>query len=153
VGTDFARLRNRELVAFALLSIPLAMGGLPLAIYLTPYYTAELGLSLAAVGVILLICRVTDVVTDPLIGALSDRTPARYGRRALWIMVGLPIMGLATVAVFDPPGQVTFWYLLIAVATLYLGWTLISIPLLAWAAEVSPDYARALWRRRPGRCW
>jgi Na+/melibiose symporter-like transporter len=127
-------------VAFALLSIPLAMGGLPLAIYLTPYYTAELGLSLAAVGVILLICRVTDVVTDPLIGALSDRTPARYGRRALWIMVGLPIMGLATVDVFDPPGQVTFWYLLIAVATLYLGWTLISIPLLAWAAEVSPDY-------------
>ena len=134
------KLKTRELLAFALLSIPLSMGGLPLAIYLTPYYTAELGLSLASVGLVLLITRVSDVVTDPLIGALSDRTPARYGRRSLWILIGLPIMAFATLAVFDPPERVGFVYLLIAVATLYLGWTLISIPLLAWAAEISPDY-------------
>jgi Na+/melibiose symporter-like transporter len=134
------QLKTRELLAFALLSIPLSMGGLPLAIYLTPYYTAELGLSLASVGIVLLITRVSDVVTDPLIGALSDRTPARFGRRSLWILIGLPIMGFATMAVFNPPPQVGFFYLLISVATLYLGWTLISIPLFAWAAEISPDY-------------
>jgi GPH family glycoside/pentoside/hexuronide:cation symporter len=134
------QLKTRELIAFALLSIPLSMGGLPLGLYLTPYYTAEMGVSLTAVGVILLLTRVTDVVTDPLIGTLSDRTPERYGRRSLWIMIGIPVMGLATVAVFDPPGQVSHYYLFLAVATLYLGWTLIGIPLSAWAAEISPDY-------------
>jgi len=134
------KLKTRELIAFALLSIPLSMGGLPLGLYLTPYYTAEMGVSLTAVGIILLLTRVTDVVTDPLIGTLSDSTPIRYGRRSLWIMIGLPVMGLATVALFDPPEQVSHYYLFFAVAILYLGWTLIGIPLAAWAAEISPDY-------------
>jgi len=49
-------------------------------------------------------------------------------------------MGLATVAVFNPPPQVTALYLFVTVALLYLGWTLISIPLSAWAAELSADY-------------
>jgi GPH family glycoside/pentoside/hexuronide:cation symporter len=134
------RLKARELLAFGLLSIPLAMGGLPLGLYLTPYYSAELGLSLTAIGVIMLVTRFTDVITDPLIGTLSDKTPKRFGRRSLWIMIGLPIMGLATIAVFDPPEDVGGYYLFFAVALLYFGWTLISIPLSAWAAEISPDY-------------
>lgn len=134
------RLKTRELLAFALLSVPLSMGGLPLGLYLTPYYSAELGLSLTAIGVVMLVTRISDVITDPLIGALSDRTPKRLGRRSLWIMIGLPIMGLSTIAVFDPPDAVGWVYLLFAVALLYFGWTLISIPLAAWAAEISPDY-------------
>ena len=133
-------LKARELVAFALISVPLAMGGLPLAIYLVPYYSGELGISLAAIGVIVLLTRITDVVTDPMIGTLSDATTGRFGRRGLWIMLGLPVMGLATIAVFNPPDQVGHLYLFVSVALLYLGWTLISIPLSAWAAELSPDY-------------
>ena len=128
------------MLPFALISMPLAMGGLPLSLYLTPYYSSELGISLASIGVIILLTRITDVVTDPLIGSLSDSTPDRYGRRSLWIMIGLPIMGFSTVAVFSPPGEVSHFYLFFSVAFLYLGWTLIGIPLSAWAAELSPDY-------------
>ena len=135
-----ATLKARELLPFALISIPLSMGGLPLALYLTPYYSRELGISLASIGVIVLLTRITDVITDPLIGSLSDATPHRYGRRSLWIMIGLPIMGLSTVAVFSPSGDVDHYYLFFSVAFLYLGWTLIGIPLSAWAAELSPDY-------------
>jgi|TARA_B100000315_G_scaffold207804_1_gene202710 Na+/melibiose symporter-like transporter len=133
-------LKKRVLTAFALISLPLAMGGLPLGIYLVPYYAGELGISLAAIGIIVLLTRVTDVATDPLIGTLSDATPARFGRRGIWIMIGLPVMGFATLAVFNPPEQVGHLYLFFSVAFLYLGWTLISIPLSAWAAELSPDY-------------
>jgi len=134
------KLSVRELLPFAFISMPLAMGGLPLALYLTPYYASELGISLASIGFIILLTRITDVVTDPLIGSLSDATPDRYGRRSLWIMIGLPIMGFATVAVFSPPEEVGHFYLFFSVAFLYLGWTLIGIPLAAWAAELSPDY-------------
>ena len=42
------QLKNKELVPFALISIPLAMGGLPLGLYLTPYYASEMGISLVA---------------------------------------------------------------------------------------------------------
>ena len=134
------QLKTKELVAFALMSVPLAMGGLPLSIYLIPYYTSELGIGLASIGLIMLLTRVTDVVTDPLIGTLSDATPDRFGRRGIWIIIGLPIMAFSAIAVFDPPEQVSHLYLFISVATFYFGWTLISIPLSAWAAELSPDY-------------
>jgi GPH family glycoside/pentoside/hexuronide:cation symporter len=134
-------LNKKELSAFAFLSVPLAMGGLPLGLYLTPYYATELGISLATIGVILMLTRITDVVTDPLIGALSDRTPEKYGRRGVWIALGTPIMAISTIAVFDPfvdsPGPL---YLFFAVAFLYLGWTLIGIPLSAWVAEISDNY-------------
>lgn len=134
------KLEKKDLLAFGFLSVPLSMGGLPLGLYLTPYY-ASFGVSLTAIGVVLMLTRITDVITDPLIGTLSDRTPARFGRRGLWIAIGLPVMAASTVAVFDPyvdhPG---YAYLFFSVAALYLGWTLIGIPLSAWVAEISEDY-------------
>lgn len=139
-ATPGTRLSRRELFAFGFISVPLATGGLPLVLYLTPYYSAISGMSLATIGLILTLTRISDVITDPLIGALSDRTPARWGRRGLWIALGLPVMGLSTVAVFDPflaPGPA---YLFWTVAALYFGWTLISIPLGAWGAELTSDY-------------
>ncbi len=133
-------LTRRTLLAFGLVSVPLATGGLPLVLYLTPYYAAVSGMSLATIGAILSLTRLADVFIDPLIGAASDHTPARYGRRGLWLALGGPVMALATLAVFAPlttPGPL---YLFCAASALYLGWTLISIPLAAWGAELSDDY-------------
>jgi GPH family glycoside/pentoside/hexuronide:cation symporter len=131
----------RELFAFGFLSVPLSAAGLPLVLYLTPYYAGELGFSLASIGLILMLTRVTDVITDPLIGMLSDRTAVRLGRRGLWIALGLPVMALSMLAVFDPfSAAPDGLYLFVAVGALYLGWTLIGIPLSAWVAEISSDY-------------
>jgi GPH family glycoside/pentoside/hexuronide:cation symporter len=131
---------KRTLFAFALVSVPLATGGLPLVLYLTPYYAAVSGMSIATIGAILGLARIADVFMDPLIGAASDRTPPRYGRRGLWLALGAPVMAIATLATFSPfstPGPL---YLFCACGALYLGWTLLSIPLAAWAAELSDDY-------------
>ncbi|MEQ8493695.1 MAG: MFS transporter, partial [Gammaproteobacteria bacterium] len=130
----------RTLAAFGLLAVPLASGGLPVALYLAPFYARELGLGLTGLGLVLTLIRLSDVVTDPLIGALSDRTPARFGRRGLWIALGVPVMAGATWAVFVPPTAPGLAYVAISFGLLYLGWTLIGIPLGAWVAELSPDY-------------
>ena len=79
-------LTRRALFAFGFVSVPLATGGLPLVLYLTPYYAAVSGMSLATIGLILSLTRLADVFIDPLIGAASDRTPPRYGRRGLWLV-------------------------------------------------------------------
>ncbi len=134
------KLSNKTLFAFAFLNLPLSLGGLPLGLYLTPYYASEFGISLSMIGVIIMLTRITDVITDPLIGTLSDRTPAKFGRRGLWILIGMPIMSVAVIAVFDPFFTPTPLYLFFAVALLYFGWTLIGIPLTAWIAEISSDY-------------
>jgi GPH family glycoside/pentoside/hexuronide:cation symporter len=57
------------------------MSATPMALFIAPFYTRDLGLSLAAVGTILMLARISDVITDPLIGQLSDRTRTRLGRR------------------------------------------------------------------------
>ena len=70
-----------RLIAYALPAIPLAALSLPLYIIVPTFYAETLGLSLAAVGAALLVVRIVDAVTDPLIGWLADRWRPRFGRR------------------------------------------------------------------------
>lgn len=75
-GETVPKLTPWQLVAYGQLVMPLAVIGLPVAVYIPPFYSSTLGLDLAAVGLILMLARITDVITDPLIGRLSDRTHA-----------------------------------------------------------------------------
>ena len=68
-----------RLLAYGLPGLPLAALLLPLYIFLPAFYADDLGLGFTAVGAILLVARLSDVATDPLIGALSDR---RFDRRS-----------------------------------------------------------------------
>jgi len=132
-----------RLAALAAPSLPLAAAGLPLAVYLPPYYAQEVGLGLPLVGAIFMLSRIWDAATDPLIGVLSDRTRSRFGRRKPWIAAGAPLFALAAAAIFAPhllgaqPGAV---WLAGWLTVFYLGWTMIQIPLSAWAGELSGLY-------------
>lgn len=129
-----------RLAAYAQMTLPLAVIGLPIAIYIPPFYSGTLGLDLAAVGLVLMLARFSDVITDPLIGRFSDRTRTRFGRRRPWIAVGVPIMVLSAYMLFVPSEPVSLGYLLVWIAAIYLGFTLIGIPYAAWGAELSTDY-------------
>lgn len=134
---------NGRLAAFAAPALPLAAAGLPLGVYLPPFYAQELGLGLPLVGAIFMLSRIWDAVNDPLIGVLSDRTRTRFGRRKPWIAAGAPIFALAAVAIFAPgvfgvtPGAV---WLAAWLFVFYLGWTMVQIPLSAWGGELSSQY-------------
>jgi GPH family glycoside/pentoside/hexuronide:cation symporter len=138
--TGEKRLSTWQLAAYGQLVMPLAVIGLPVAVYLPPFYSGTLGLDLAAVGLILMLARISDVITDPLIGRLSDRTRTRVGRRRPWVLAGVPVMMLSAYMLFLPPGEVSNLYLLIWISAIYLGYTLITIPYGAWGAELSGDY-------------
>jgi Na+/melibiose symporter-like transporter len=133
------RVPTGQLVAYSLLEAPQIGIASVLALFLTPVYGA-LGISVLVLSQILFVARLSDVVTDPVIGWLSDRTPGRFGRRRPWIVVGGPLMVLAVVRVFLPPEGVTWVYLLGWLFVLWLGWTMVAIPYYAWGAELSPDY-------------
>ncbi|MDO8289612.1 MAG: MFS transporter [Parvibaculum sp.] len=139
IGTK--KLSGWQLFSYGQLVVPLAVIGLPVAIYIPPFYSGTLGLDLAAVGFILMLARLSDVVTDPLIGRWSDRTRTRWGRRRPWVALGVPIMMISAYMLFVPQGTVSNLYLLIWIASIYFGFTLITIPYGAWGAEISGDYA------------
>ena len=44
------------------------------------YYTDVYGISAAAAGTIMLVTRVWDAISDPLIGIIADRTNTRWGK-------------------------------------------------------------------------
>ncbi|KAB7741506.1 MFS transporter [Parvibaculum sedimenti] len=134
------KLGKWELFAYGQLVVPMAVIGLPLAIYIPPFYSGTLGLDLGAVGVILMLARLSDVFVDPFIGRWSDRTHTRWGRRRPWVIVGVIIMMISAIMLFVPQGQVTNLYLLVWICAIYLGYTLIEIPYGAWGAEISDDY-------------
>lgn len=134
------RLPVRILAAYGAPALPLAALTLPVYIYLPTFYAEGLGLGLSAVGVALLLARVWDVVTDPVIGYASDRLPTRFGRRRPWLLAGMPLVLLAIVMLFLPPPAVTPAWLLGWSLLLTLGWTVMILPLSAWGAELSPDY-------------
>lgn len=116
----------------------MSMPTIPAFTFLPAVYGTSLGL--AATGLALLLARVFDVVSDPLIGALSDRTTSRWGRRKPWILAGAIISGYAILRLSQPPAQPTADYLVVWSVLLFVGWTLVQVPYTAWGAELSGDY-------------
>ena len=56
------------MLVYGSIGMPLAVIGYPIAIWLIPHYSGVLGVSLGAVGTMLMLARISDVITDPLIG-------------------------------------------------------------------------------------
>jgi glycoside/pentoside/hexuronide:cation symporter, GPH family len=127
-----------RIALYGLPGFALAMPTIPAAVFLPSLYGAELGL--AAAGAALLLARASDVITDPLVGALSDRWRSKFGRRKPWIFWGALLGGFSLIMLFQPPEQVTTGYVTLWAVLLYLGWTMINVPYTAWGAEMSGDY-------------
>jgi Na+/melibiose symporter-like transporter len=95
----------------------------------------------ATIGLIFFIGRFWDVAADPIVGALSDRTRSRFGRRRPWIAAGGLLFGLSSALLFFPPAAlVTPAYLAGALFLFYLGWSMVEIPSSAWSGELTAHY-------------
>lgn len=108
------------------------------------YYTEVCKIPPATVGTLLLVPRLWDAITDPLMGALADRTRTRFGTYRpylLWIAVPFGLFGYLTFANpdFDATGKLIYAYITyIALMTAY---TAINVPYSALMGVMtsSPD--------------
>ncbi len=125
---------------YALPAFVLAFPTIPVFVLLPSFYGETVGLGLATVGSVLLILRIFDVISDPLLGWASDRIPSSWGKRKLPMALGGLLGGPALIALFTPPDAAGVFYLFGWGFALYLAWTAIQIPYQSWAAELEPDY-------------
>lgn len=139
-GDSEGRLNGWRLAAFSSFAIPIYAAQMPLGVYLPAIYAQHYGLPLATLGLIFLFERLWGAAADPVIGILSDCTRSRFGRRRPWIVAGAVLYGIAAVALFFPPAQVTALALGITLFIFYLGWSMMQIPYLAWGGEISGRY-------------
>lgn len=139
-----------RLVAYSAPAFVTSVAALPMALLVPAFYANELGVPLAAVGTAIGLSRLLDVVTDPMIGALSDRLRLPFGRRKPWMLFGVPLFLLSLWKIFVPGDNASSTHLLSWSALLYLGFTMIDLPHKAWGAELSTDYDErsriASWR-------
>jgi Na+/melibiose symporter-like transporter len=133
-------LRKSVMAAYGFMAFPLAALTLPVQIFLPAYYAQHHALGLGTVGLILLLARSFDVISDPVIGHFSDRTNSPLGRRKPWIIAGLPLVMLACWFLLVPQISVTPLYFLCWSILLYIGWSMMILPLNAWGAELSKNY-------------
>lgn len=108
------------------------------------YLTDSLGVTALAAGAIVTLAKVWDVLIDPLIGGLSDRTRLRTGTRRgpmLLGAIGLPIAFALTFAVpaGTPPALAALW-VLVAFVLAATCFSLFQVPYIALPAELTSGY-------------
>ncbi len=134
-----SRVPLRRLIAYALIEFPVGGAMNATSLFLGFHY-ATLGVNLAEIGVIMMLARLLDVLIDPAVGLMSDRTRSKWGRRKVWVIAGAPVFVLACWNLFVPPPDVSAGYFAGWLVLFWLGFSMINIPYYAWGAELSPDY-------------
>lgn len=103
-----------------------------------------LGMDPGLVGLLGALPRLTDALTDPLMGFISDRTKTRWGRRRPYIFVGAIAAGLIFALLWQLPRDQseTFYFIWFLVGSIlfYLAYTVFATPWVALGYELTPDY-------------
>ncbi len=131
-----------------------------LRLYLLIYYTDVVGLRPGLAGLAAAIALVFDAITDPLMGAVSDRRRDAPGGRHVFVLLGAVLLATGVVSLFDPPPVAAqgakFAWLLGSYCFLNLGLTVIAVPYLAMASELTGDpHERSVlfaWRMGCANC-
>lgn len=112
--------------------------------WLMNYLTDEVGLSAAYAGVALMVGRICDAFFDPFIGALSDRTRSRWGRRRSWMLFASFPLFIALFFLFRNPGLASQQGLFIWAAVVYslacIFYACVNIPYNALTPELTKDF-------------
>ncbi|GAB4350098.1 MAG: MFS transporter [Candidatus Abyssubacteria bacterium] len=137
-------LSRREIFSYGLPRFGSAIMFLTVVIYLPKFYTDELLLSPALIGVTFLIGRFWDAFTDPVMGYISDRTQWRMGRRRPYFLISAVPVAIAYYFLWSPPAHLKgfdlFLYVTVAYLMTYTFWTIFSIPYNSLGAEITMDY-------------
>jgi len=108
------------------------------------YLTDIVGVPAAAAGFAVMIGKLWDAATDPMMGFLSDRTRSRWGRRRPYLLFGAVPLFLAMWFFFtnpriDDPVTLTAWAAL-ALCFLNTAYTVVNIPYNSLTPELTADY-------------
>lgn len=113
-------------------------------VYYLFFLTDVLRINPSLAGVVILLSKIWDAVSDPLMGAITDRTQTRWGRRRPYFLAGIPLIFLALLGLWYPVGfeneMARFFYALLTYLFFSTVYTMVLIPYYALASELTLDY-------------
>ena len=113
-----------------------------IAIHGTVFFTS-IGARLSFISFFTALARSFDVITDPVMGYVSDNTRTRHGRRRPYMAIGCWGYALAFIALFSPPASlaptgVALWFGFFYIV-FYLFDTVTNVPYIALGPELTDD--------------
>lgn len=130
-----------EIAAFAAPAAPLLAITLPGIIFLPPHFAQYLGVPLWAVSAIFFGVRMFDIILDPTLGGIEDRTEHPWGRRRFWLSISCPLLMASVWFVFIVLWPGVPWQIAaLGILVQYFAYAAMQIAHLSWAGELVPTY-------------
>jgi glycoside/pentoside/hexuronide:cation symporter, GPH family len=139
---DFYKISITEKIGYALGDGAANIAWRGVATFLFVFYTDVFGISPVAVGMLMLVTRISDGITDVLMGIVGDRTESRYGKFRPWILWTAIPLGIVLSLLFTTPdlsstGKIIYAYVTYILFTLI--YTANNIPYGALMAVITGD--------------
>ncbi|MFN4190532.1 MAG: MFS transporter [Pseudothermotoga sp.] len=115
-----------------------------IGIYYLYFLTSVLKINPALAGLVILVSKLWDALSDPLMGIISDRTRTKYGRRRPYFLVGTVLIFLSFFLLWYPVDfsseMKRFAFAMFAYLFFCTVITMVMIPYNALASELTLDY-------------
>ena len=122
-----SNLRFITFFLYSLPSIPLAAAQIAVYIAVPAIYSKIAAVGIGITGLVIMISRVIDMITDPILGTFLDRMVEKIGWK-FWLLIGFPLISIGIFILFNPLDGLEIISLLLGVIFVTLGWTFFSIP-------------------------
>ncbi len=122
-----SNLRFITFFLYSLPSIPLAAAQIAVYIAVPAIYSKITAVGIGITGLVIMISRVIDMITDPILGTYLDRMVEKIGWK-FWLLIGFPLISIGIFILFNPLNSLEIISLLLGVIFVTLGWTFFSIP-------------------------
>lgn len=136
-------MKTREKLAYGIGDLSLNTAYTAVGFYFIFFLVNVAGLPSEWAGIIFLIARLWDAVTDYAMGVISDRTITKWGRRRPYIIGAALPLSATFVLLWIVPFQgraALFVYYLAAVMVFNTAFTVVSVPYGALMPELTQDY-------------
>ena len=130
---------TRTVLAFGSVGMPIAGLTLIILVYLPRHYVS-LGVSLVAVAGAFSTVRLIDILFDPIVALLMDRTTTAIGRYRPWMLGGAGIVMLGIYKLLMPAGPVDGEYLIVWLVIAFAGLSILNLGIASWSALLATSY-------------
>lgn len=137
------QLSTLRMIGFSLGSVGTGLFSTTPTVLLLFYLTQLRGVEAGLAGLALLVPKLWDMITDPIIGRWSDTSTSKYGRRLPFMLAGTLLMPLGLVLIFSAPASAgpsfSFWFVLMAYLFSATAYTFFAVPYITIPSELSKD--------------
>ncbi|MFX0073792.1 MAG: MFS transporter [Candidatus Hermodarchaeota archaeon] len=134
-------LPKKKKIGFSFGYLGIVLANWTFATYIFFFYASVIGLDTLWIGIALGILGVWDMVNDPIMGHISDKTKTRWGRRRPYMIFGtIPLMATFVLLWWNPFSDQIMIFIYFLVMMLIFEWTytVVSLAYSALYPELTP---------------